>query len=109
VEDNRPLGHERRQSERFPIERQLRYRILSKRTPAETGEGETIDISSCGICFKSKSALTLGVRVEMCVNWPVRLNEKCALKLVVRGRVVRITEDRAAVEVQQHEFRTHSG
>ncbi|MBV8846280.1 MAG: PilZ domain-containing protein [Bryobacterales bacterium] len=106
MEDNRRLGNERRQSERFPIQTRVRYRVLSKRTPAETGEGETIDISSHGVCFKPPAALTLGLRLEMCISWPAQLNDKCALNLVVRGRVVRVTEDRAAIEVQQHEFRT---
>jgi hypothetical protein len=86
----------------------VRYRVLTKRLPAETGEAETIDISSGGVSFKPKAGLMPGVRVEMCISWPAQLNDKCALKLVVRGRIVRVAEDRAAMEIQQHEFRTYS-
>ena len=105
--DGRYAGGERRQSERFAIERNVRYRVLNKRTTESTGEGLTINISSRGVLFTSAHPLTAGVRVEMCISWPAQLNDKCALKLVVRGRVVRFGEGRAAVAIQQHEFRTH--
>jgi hypothetical protein len=36
------------------------------------------------------------------------LNNKTALKLVARGRVVRFEGGRAAIEIQQYEFRTQS-
>ena len=37
--DARHAGAERRQSERFTIERHVRYRVLTKRSTEETGEG----------------------------------------------------------------------
>jgi len=46
--------------------------------------------------------------LEVAINWPVQLNNKVALKLVARGRVVRFEEGRAAIEIQQYEFRTQS-
>jgi len=105
--DARHAGAERRQSERFTIERHVRYRVLTKRSTEETGEGQTLNISSRGVLFKPTQPLLTGLRLEMCVSWPAQLNDRCALKLVIRGRVVRIDQGRAAVEIQQHEFRTH--
>jgi hypothetical protein len=49
-----------------------------------------------------------GRRLELSISWPAQLNNKCALKLVARGRVVRFEQGRAAIEIQQYEFRTQS-
>lgn len=88
------------------MERQVRYQVLGKRGIEETGEGKTVNLSSCGVLFTCGHDLQRGRRVRLCISWPVRLNDKCALKLMVRGRVVRSEESRAAIEIQQHEFRT---
>ena len=100
---------ERRHSDRFPIEREVRFKVLNKRGGEETGEGKTLNISSSGILFTSEQMLLPGRRLEVAINWPVQLNNKVSLKLVARGRVVRFEEGRAAIEIQQYEFRTQSG
>jgi hypothetical protein len=100
---------DRRQSDRFPIEREVRYRVLNKRGGEEAGEGRTVNISSSGVLFTTKHLLLPGRRLEVAISWPAQLNHKVALKLVARGRVVRFEEGRAALEIQQYEFRTQSG
>ncbi len=80
---------DRRQSDRFPIEREVRYRVLNKRSGEESGDGKTINISSCGVLFTSEHVLLPGKRMELSISWPAQLDNKCALKLVARGRVVR--------------------
>ncbi len=99
---------DRRHSDRFPIEREVRFRILSKRNAEEIGDGKTVNISSSGILFTSGQVLLPGRRLELSISWPAQLNDKCALKLVARGRIVRFEEGRAAMEIQQYEFRTQS-
>ncbi len=99
---------DRRHSDRFPIEREVRYRALSKRSGEESGDGKTINISSSGVLFTSEHILLPGRRMELSISWPAQLDHKCALKLVARGRVVRFEEGRAAIEIQQYEFRTQS-
>ena len=42
---------DRRHSDRFPIEREVRYRVLNKRSSEETGDGKTVNISSSGVLF----------------------------------------------------------
>src|SRR5712691_6155906 len=103
---NEKLRAERRHSDRFPIERELRYRIINKRGSEEAGEGRTINMSSAGVLFTSEQMLVPGRRVELSISWPAQLNDKCALKLVARGRVVRFEQSRTAIEIQQYEFRT---
>jgi len=99
---------DRRHSDRFPIEREVRYRVLNKRGGDEAGGGKTINISSSGVLFTSEHLLLPGRRLELAISWPAQLNNKCALKLVARGRVVRFVEGCAAIEIQQYEFRTLS-
>jgi c-di-GMP-binding flagellar brake protein YcgR len=99
---------DRRHSDRFPIEREVRYRVLNKRSSEETGDGKTINISSSGVLFTVEHMLLPGRRMELAISWPAQLNNKCALKLVARGRVVRFEGGRAAIEIQQYEFRTQS-
>ena len=86
----------------------MRYRVLSKRSNDEAGDGRTINISSSGVLFTSQHILLPGRRMELSISWPAQLNNKCALKLVARGRVVRFEHGRAAIEIQQYEFRTQS-
>ena len=100
------IENDRRQSDRFPIERDVRYKVLSKRTSEEGGEGRTLNMSSAGVLFTSGQTLVPGKRMELSITWPAQLNNKCALRLVARGRVVRAMNGTAAIEIQQYEFRT---
>jgi PilZ domain len=99
---------ERRHSDRFPIEREVRYRVLNKRGGEETGDGRTVNISSSGVLFTTKHMLLPGRRLELSISWPAQLDNKCALRLVARGRVIRFEPGRTAIEIQQYEFRTQA-
>ncbi|MFN3322157.1 MAG: hypothetical protein ACK5AZ_01570 [Bryobacteraceae bacterium] len=103
---SRPHHTERRAADRFPIEREVRYKLLSKKYGAEAGEGLTINVSSKGVLFRTSDVLIPGKRLELAISWPAQLNGTCPLKLVARGRVVRYQDGMAAVEIQQYEFRT---
>ena len=102
-------NEDRRHSDRFPIEREVHYRVLSKRSAEESGEGKTVNMSSSGVLFSSEHVLLPGRRLEVSISWPAQLNNQCALKLVARGRVVRFEDGYAAMEIQQYEFRTQGG
>src|SRR5262245_44551806 len=82
---------------------------MNRRGGDETGEGRTINMSSSGVLITSSQMLLPGRRLELSISWPAQLNNKVALKLVARGRVVRFEQGRAAVEIQQYEFRTQAG
>jgi len=104
---NVAAGHEdRRGSDRFPIEREVRYRVLSKRNAEEAGTGRTLNMSSSGVLFTTEHEMLLGKRIEVSISWPAQLSDSCGLKLVATGRVVRTQKGTAALEIQQHEFRT---
>ena len=97
---------ERRLSDRFPIEREVRYRVLNKRGGDEAGDGRTINMSSSGVLFTTDHMLLPGRRLELSISWPAQLDNKCPLRLVARGRVIRFEPGRTAIEIQQYEFRT---
>lgn len=97
---------DRRAADRFPIEREVRFKMLSKRHGNDIGLGTTLNMSSSGVLFTTDRALLPGKRVEMAISWPAQLENRMALKLVAKGRVVRCESGTAAVEIQQYEFRT---
>lgn len=100
--------NDRRASDRFPIEREVKYKLLSKKHAEEMGNGKTVNMSSNGVLFTTDQLLVPGRRLELNISWPAQLNASVALKLVARGRVVRYEEGRAAMEIQQYEFRTQA-
>jgi c-di-GMP-binding flagellar brake protein YcgR len=100
--------NERRDAERMSIEREVHYRVLNKKDGDAEATGKTLNISSSGVLFTTQHTLPPGRRLELSISWPAQLDNKCALKLVARGRVVRFDGDRVALEIMQHEFRTKS-
>ena len=99
---------DRRASDRFPIENDVRYKLLEAKFIAQTGQGRTQNISSGGVLFTTEAPLTLGQRIELAVDWPAQLNEHCGLKLVAMGKVVRSSADAAAINIEKYDFRTRA-
>lgn len=99
---------ERRRSARREISQTVQYRVLGRKEAEVSAAGRTLNISSSGVLFTTTHTLLPGRRMELAIEWPVQLDNKCALKLVARGRVVRFEGDRAALEILQHEFRTRA-
>ncbi len=99
---------ERRGNDRFPIESELRYKIVEAKELHEPGIGRTLNISSKGILFTTAEQLPLGRRVELSVDWPAELSETCGLKLVALGRVVRSTGETSAIRIDKYDFRTRA-
>jgi hypothetical protein len=95
-----------RSSDRFPIRRDVRYKVLDRKTYSEMGTGETINISSSGVLFSTEQPLELGTSVRLSISWPLRLDNKCGLTLVAKGKVVRCQGHLVAVSIESHEFRT---
>jgi hypothetical protein len=98
---------DRRRKQRFPLNREVRYRLLEQ--PAEEhGVGTAVNASSAGIAFLCDRPLPLNARVELSVSWPVSLHDTCPLRLVARGRVVRCGGGSVACTIDKFEFRTQS-
>jgi len=93
-----------RRHRRYPIALEIQYKWFNSRLE-HMGSGTTMNISSGGVLFRSAQPLPTRCSVELALSWPFSLND-CALKLVMRGRVVRSDDHSTAVQVSHYEFRT---
>jgi hypothetical protein len=105
-ENHHTNERERRTKRRFQIEQEVRYKMLYGQRIAETGTGKSLNISSSGVWFTTENMLTIGMPVELSMNWPVLLNDSCPMKLMIYGCIVRSNEKGAAVAIERYEFRT---
>lgn len=106
LDPNDYFHSERRSTDRFPIQSQLRYKLMEAGSASQTGR--TLNISSTGILFTAGAHLPVGQRVEVSVDWPAQLNEHCGLKLVALGKVVRSSPAATAVRIEKYDFRTRA-
>lgn len=95
---------ERRARRRFPLALAVEYRLLGK--VERRGWGQTRNISSTGVLFEAADRQPLSGAIELLVSWPCVLNEACAMKLLMKGRIVRMEGRGVAMVSSQHEFRT---
>jgi hypothetical protein len=95
---------ERRSRERFPLALPVEYRLLGKNE--RCGSGKICNISSTGALIEVAERQHFSGSIELMVSWPCLLDDACALKLVMKGRVVRSEGRGVAIETKQHEFRT---
>lgn len=96
---------ERRSAERYAIQRDVRWRLKSKRTREAPAAGRTVNISSSGVLFATSAFAVPGIVVEVAISWPVAMDGGGELQLIARGRLTRCSDGMAAVHFQQREFR----
>jgi hypothetical protein len=99
---------ERRANARFPICRELRYKLLENHSIVAEGKGETIDIGSGGVSFTTAKPLSTGTFIELSISWPVLLDENTRMRLVTFGRLLRSDDCTAVCTVDKYEFRTQA-
>ena len=97
---------DRRDTSRFPVREEVRYRLLNAKGLPTSGVGKTLDMGSGGILFTTEGRLPMGRPIEISVNWPVRLGGACLLQFVAVGKVVRSEATQAAVRIARYEFKT---
>jgi c-di-GMP-binding flagellar brake protein YcgR len=97
---------DRRASVRFPLALDVSYSVLHRRRPGETGSGQLIDLSSSGLRFTAESALKPGLKIDVAIKWPVLLDNRVQLQLMISGVVVWSRDSEAALRILRHDFRT---
>jgi hypothetical protein len=100
------INGERRGDRRYGIHLDLRWKLIRRRRVLDSGTGHTVDLSSGGILFNPGRQLPVGLNVELSISWPVLLRNVAPLQLIVSGKIVRGSQNRAAIAMIQHEFRT---
>jgi hypothetical protein len=98
---------EGRASKRYPLKLSVQYCGLDRELDIN-GSGRTVDISSCGIFLATQSGAfpTIGMRIEVRVDWPALLGGVTPLRLVAEGVVVRSTAGGFALRYKAHKFLT---
>jgi len=102
------LAADRRKKARFPINRDLRYKVLEGDTIVSSGVGTTLDMASAGIAFLTEAQIAAGSFIELSISWPVLLEGSCPMRLIVFGRLVRSSGRKAVCTVDKYEFRTQA-
>ncbi len=90
----------RRQHQRFPIAAAAEYILSGSRVQTTTR-----NISSGGVLLNTATVLPIGKLIQVWIDWPVLLDERCRLRLVINGRVLRSDWDGTAVTITKYEFR----
>jgi hypothetical protein len=72
------------------------------------GAGETTNISSSGILFRSGIKVPAGSSIRLEVDWPFRSNDQSgAVSLIGSGLVIRSRQSQIAVRVGHYDFARH--
>src|SRR5262249_7624884 len=98
--------NDRRAKFRFPIHRELRYKLLHDDAVVETGIGDTSNIGSGGVAFRTERTLEVDAVIELSISWPILLDETCPMRLIAFGRVLRSGAGMTACTIDKYEFRT---
>jgi hypothetical protein len=102
----RKVVSEQRSHHRYPIELEMKYRLLNNDRCEYIGFGKTRNISSGGVLFEALGSPPPGGSIEVMLSWPFLLEGVCPLRLVMRGRIVRSDFRGVAIQSTYHEFRT---
>ena len=92
--------YERRQHQRFPITAQSRFVVSGGR-----GQATTIDISSGGVFMKTDETLPIGKQIQVLIDWPALLDQRCPLRLVINGKILRSDQTGTAIGILRYDFR----
>ncbi len=68
--------------------------------------GESLSISSKGLVFTTTEAFPPGQVVEASIDWPILLDERVRLTLVVEGTVVGSADNHTTMRIDRYQFRT---
>jgi hypothetical protein len=94
---------EQRRAQRFALK--LPLEVLTKNLQRGAQPGETRNLSSGGVLFKSNTALTLGENVEYVITFPTPPEANLEVRLRCVGKVVRFSPDaEVAATLERYEF-----
>jgi hypothetical protein len=93
---------ELRKSRRFDLKLPLELVCRGRHTILENGE--TRNVSSCGVLFRSTGHVDPGDIIEYAITLP-SMSEGVEVRLRCKGKVVRrVTESEAAATLERYEF-----
>lgn len=91
----------------YPVRLALQYKSFSRnRELVAVGRGHTVSIGSHWIVFDCEGGVPRNDRLELLVTWPVLLDHRVKLQLVVDGRRMAVNGNQVTLRVSKYEFRT---
>jgi hypothetical protein len=99
---------DRRKKFRFPIHRELRYKLLDDGVLHGAGTGQSVNMGSGGVAFTIDQELRPGAYIELSISWPVLLDDTCPMRFIVFGRVLRSVGRKSVCTIDKYEFRTQA-
>ena len=99
---------DRRANVRFPIALDVRYTVSRRRALVKTGSGKLVDLSSSGLRFVARGPLETGLKLDVAIDWPILLDGRVQLQLIVTGTVVWSSDTETAMRIDRHVFRTRA-
>jgi hypothetical protein len=90
----------------FPLVLPLKYETISSKGKAISGTGSTVLLSSTAIIFSADQPVRRGVRCEISIAWPVLLQGRIRLQLVLQSVITRSEGQFVMGRVSKYEFRT---
>jgi hypothetical protein len=90
----------------FPLVLPLKYKTISSKGKTISGTGSTVSLSRTDIVFNAEHALGSGVQCEISIAWPVLLETKIGLQLVLQSVITRSEGQFVIGRVSRYEFRT---
>jgi hypothetical protein len=92
-------------SAKYPLALQLRYKAVSADATI-FGTGRTNMMSSAELIFSADQCLEGGMKAEISIAWPVLLDGRVRLQLVIDGAIVRSEAGLTAVQIWKYHYRT---
>lgn len=92
-------------SARYPLALDLRYKAVSGDVTI-FGSGRTSLMSSTELIFGSDQCLEEGMKAEISVAWPVLLDGRVRLQLVIEGAITRSEAGLTAMQIWKYHYRT---
>ena len=91
----------------YPLKMDLQYRLVSPgKGPPVSGCGRTITFGSHEVVFSGDQSIPANASVQLSVCWPVLLDERIRLQLVIEGRVTSVEGGTFTVRIGRYHFRT---
>ena len=97
------VAADQRTLERYPVSLQLHYKATSKKGPVQ-GFGQTIKMSSKDIVFAPGDRLEPGMKTEIVLSWPPRLDDH-HLQLVLQVFIIGSQDGVAEARILTYDFR----
>jgi hypothetical protein len=101
---NRVLAGQRRGAKRYDISLSLRYAVRRRGQQSDTGTGQSLNMSSSGLLFRSDGKASPGDSIIVALEWPVSKCDGEPVYLVLSGYVVRIQGRSAAISISRNEI-----